>query len=273
MPKAGTGWLFDQLQYHPDFWMPPIKELHYLNRARPRMRNAAKALNRLGKRQRADRRVGDERDPKFLQEAVECGKHPRDLERYAALFRYKGDLLSGDVSPGYSRLDEEVVEKIASTLPEVKVLLLVRDPVARVMSHISMEFREERFDAAVVNDTARFRDFLNNSKQGEIGSFPSRIVARWQKHAPRVQFHHVLFEDLANEPEKTRREILLYLGADPEKQSGELPAGHNRKATHAKLELSEGAKAILVEHFKDELAACAKLFGSHAENWAARYGL
>jgi hypothetical protein len=26
VPKAGTGWLFDQLNAHPDFWMPPVKE-------------------------------------------------------------------------------------------------------------------------------------------------------------------------------------------------------------------------------------------------------
>jgi hypothetical protein len=35
--KAGTSWLYRQLEPHPDFWMPPVKELHYLdnlNRAR-----------------------------------------------------------------------------------------------------------------------------------------------------------------------------------------------------------------------------------------------
>ena len=31
MQKAGTGWAYDQLQYHPDFWMPPVKEIHYLD--------------------------------------------------------------------------------------------------------------------------------------------------------------------------------------------------------------------------------------------------
>ena len=25
--KGGTRWLYDQLQLHPDFWMPPVKEL------------------------------------------------------------------------------------------------------------------------------------------------------------------------------------------------------------------------------------------------------
>ncbi len=29
--RAGTRWLYDQSQHHPDFWMPPIKELHYFD--------------------------------------------------------------------------------------------------------------------------------------------------------------------------------------------------------------------------------------------------
>jgi hypothetical protein len=29
--KGGTSWLYRQLERHPDFWMPPVKEFHYLN--------------------------------------------------------------------------------------------------------------------------------------------------------------------------------------------------------------------------------------------------
>jgi hypothetical protein len=29
--KTGTSWLYQQLAEHPDFWMPPLKELHYFN--------------------------------------------------------------------------------------------------------------------------------------------------------------------------------------------------------------------------------------------------
>jgi hypothetical protein len=29
--KAGTSWLYRELEPHPDFWMPPVKELHYLD--------------------------------------------------------------------------------------------------------------------------------------------------------------------------------------------------------------------------------------------------
>ena len=30
--KGGTSWLYQQLESHPDFWMPPVKELHYFDK-------------------------------------------------------------------------------------------------------------------------------------------------------------------------------------------------------------------------------------------------
>ena len=29
--KAGTSWLYAQLQSHPEVWMPPVKELQFFN--------------------------------------------------------------------------------------------------------------------------------------------------------------------------------------------------------------------------------------------------
>jgi len=276
MPKAGTGWLFDQLKGHPDFWMPPTKGLHYLRYEYPSMRSLTRQLMRSARSGGAERAKGrpvDERDLLFLQEASAFGGQRRDVARYAELFRHKNASLSGEITAAYADLKDAAIAEIAEGLPNVKIILLVRDPVARASSHISMEYRRKKFDPELLDRSRRLRLYLRNSPSCGERSFPTKIVERWRKHAPKLQFHHVLFDDIANEPEKARRDILLYLGADPEKPSGELPADYNRKSTQAKLELTERAKRILIQHFEDELHACAELFGSHAKTWAARYGL
>ena len=33
--KAGTTWLFEQLNWHDDFWMPPLKEVNYFDQHEP----------------------------------------------------------------------------------------------------------------------------------------------------------------------------------------------------------------------------------------------
>jgi hypothetical protein len=279
MPKAGTSWLFDQLQYHPDFWMPPVKELQYLNHAFPKLKNVEKHLRlferraaRARKGARSKRRPGDACDERFLKEAQALSGRPMDISRYAALFRHKGDLLSGDISPPYSALSDEVVVQLARLLPDVKVLLLVRDPVERAWSNLCMSHRRGNFDSGLLEDPNRFRSFFEEEKLDER-LFPTRIAERWSRCAPNVRFRHFLFDDISAGAGRVRQEILLFLGANPDKKSGELPPHYNRKANAAKLVLSDAIKAILVEHFQDELKACADLFGGRAQDWMTRYEL
>src|SRR5438128_11210161 len=88
--KTGTGWLYQQLEPHPDFWMPPIKELHYFDQlSRPPLANPP--------------RPRDERDLCFLQSLTTLSAVPYiDLEIYARLSEPKGSLRSGEFTPGCS---------------------------------------------------------------------------------------------------------------------------------------------------------------------------
>ena len=90
--KGGTTWLYQQLDAHPDFWMPPLKELHY--------------FDQLGRVQRASTpRCRDERDARFLESIKSLSAKPYlDFEHYAHLFQSKGfaellDAEYGDCPP------------------------------------------------------------------------------------------------------------------------------------------------------------------------------
>jgi len=292
MPKAGTGWLYDQLEAHPDFWMPPVKELVYLTQKFPRMQFVdERGEPRAPRRERSPRRrnegpkrassqkdrliqrpLRDHRDVEFLRYASSCRGQPMSLDRYAGLFSFKGDLLSGDITPPYCNLDDEMVRRVAEHFPRTKVILLVRDPVARAWSRICMSHEAGGFDTALLHDAARFRMYIEDShKLGAV--FATEVYRRWRREAPASPFGFFFFDDLANRPHHLRQDILLFIGADPNKKSGELPAEYNRKAQAAKLELTSAAKAVLVDYFADEIRACADLFGGHAINWGASYGL
>src|SRR4051812_40030612 len=96
MPKAGTDWLFDQLQYHPDFWMPPVKEIAYLVHKTAKLKHVNTHFRRMKKpfpRQRTTKRTGDARDRLFVEEAAGLTGEPRNVARYANLFRFKEGLL------------------------------------------------------------------------------------------------------------------------------------------------------------------------------------
>jgi len=293
LPKSGTGWLFDQLKYHPDFWMPPVKELAYLHRPILELKEAERQFRNMKtqpqKHHRSDwsnRQQSDDRDYRFLEEAVEAIGKPLDIERYVKLFRYKNEALSGDISSGYCSLNRRTLKSIVEHLPQTKIILFARDPVDRAWSHISMWQRARKrrgdtlespaalkFDSTTLENPAAFRSLLESTKSFMRTSFPSAVVRAWQDAAPQLSFRTFLFDDLRENPDETRREILSYLGADPKPQSGDLRAAHNKKANSEKLELTPAIRAQLIDLFAEELRDCAALFGGHAKTWPGRYGL
>jgi hypothetical protein len=257
--KAGSTWLYQQLDSHPDFWMPPVKELHY--------------FDQLSRVQRAARpRCTDERDLRFLERLRSLSAEPGiDLENYGRLFEPKASLRSGDISPNYSTLSNKVIRQVVGYFQNLKVLFLARDPVERVWSHLSMEvhYRQiEPFDVTNIDEVNR-----NLLRRGMLlRSYPSAVVARWKRYVHPEQFRVYFFDDLQSNPAELRRSILCFLGADPDKTSSRLTANHNSWTRMEKLPLTNKVRSHLAKFFKNELKTCAARLGGPARDWPARYG-
>jgi hypothetical protein len=257
--KAGTSWLYRQLEPHPDFWMPPVKELHYLDN-----------LNRT-KRQHPPR-SNDERDACFVESIKDLSMQSHlDLDRYGRLFCHKGPLLSGDISPAYSILSDEVIERVVDHFPNLKVVFLARDPVERAWSQLSMGIRLgviKKFDATNPEEVV-----CNLLIPGVLArSHPSKIVARWKRYVRPENFRVYFFDDLKENPAELRRSILRFLGGDPDKPSGGLKPHDNNDAGRDKLRLTAKVRDRIAQFFEHELKACAVELGGCAKSWPARYG-
>ena len=272
--KAGTSWLYEQLWAHPDFWMPPVKGLHYFNRPTRPERIRARPVE-FERRRNAKRRVKarDERDLRFL-DAMEAlyARAEIDWSGYAALFAPKGSLLSGDVTPAYSTLQDEMIDSIVAHFPPVKAIFLARDPVERAWSQLSLMMRHGTIDAF---DATDFREVKSKLllPDLQLRSYPSQIVSRWRRHLPPSQFRVYFFDDLQSEPASLRHSIIEFLGGDPLKPSGDVQAEQNSKATQEKLKLTPDVQDRLAAFFEEELKACARELDGPAAAWPGRYKL
>ena len=257
--KGGTTWLYQQLDSHPAFWMPPFKELHYFDQ----LSNVERA---------SSPRCRDERDLRFLESIKNLSAKPYiDLENYARLFEPKGSLLSGDISPNYSTLSNGVIRRVVGYFPNLKVLFLARDPVERLWSHLSMEVRYrqiEPFDVTNIDEVNR-----NLLRRGmRLRSYPSAVVARWKRHVQPDRFRIYFFDDLQGNPTELRRSILRFLDADPDKPGRRVMADYNGWTGMEKLPLTDEVRSHLARFFKKELKTCAARLGGPARDWPARYG-
>jgi len=257
--KGGTSWLYRQLESHPDFWMPPVKELHYLN-----------SLTRI-KRSHPPR-CRDQRDASFLDSMKNLSALSYiDLENYGRLFEHKGSLVSGDISPAYSTVSDEIIQRVVNSFPNLKVIFLARDPVERAWSQLSMGIHLRMITPFDVTDADEVvRNLLNPGVL--LRSHPSKIVARWKRYVPPDLFRVYFFDDLEKNPAELRRSILMFLGADPNKPSGGLKPGDNQDVRRDKLRFTDKVRSRVAQFFDQELRACAAELGGPAKQWPARYG-
>ena len=240
--------------------MPPRKELHYFNE-----RGHAPATT--------TPRNQDERDVRFFEKLQRLGtQHWLDLENYGQLFAAKGSLLSGDITPAYCMLPDEIIGMILRYFPRLKVIFMARDPVERAWSQLSLAVRKGGIPAFDVTDPEEVIPQLLHPLV-VLRSSPSTIVARWRRQVAAEQLRIFFFDELQNNPAELRRSVIAFLGGDPEKPGGRLRPEQNSSAAKKKLPLSAEVRAALAKFFARELQACAAELGGPATTWPARYGL
>lgn len=285
--KGGTQWLYDQLAFHPECRMPPIKELHVFDGARASFRRARRLLARIddnldkvnAKRLSGVGRPLSEADVRFVRRYVELFQNSRAfdnparrIEAYARLFEEKGDRLTGDVTPGYSKLSAEDVARVASRFPEARVFFIAREPIERFWSSFCMAQRQDRDSVPKAVTPASVIAFAKR-KTVTSRSYPSVIVDCWRTNLRADRFALFFFDDLRRDAAGLRGRILEFIGIDPNQRSGNLDPGFNRKSKSAKPELTDGIRDALVGHFADELVRCSETLGGPAVEWRRKYGV
>lgn len=269
LQKAGTRWLYLQLKQHPDFWMPPIKELHFFDRVAagkkfPTPRNIS-AL--------AKARLDRAEDRAFASLVRSLGRQAAPgLDVYASLFDPAGSLMTGDITPAYGALPPQQIEQIARRFPRLKILLMLRDPISRLWSNVNDAANKD----AIPSDYLLSADGMQKALALPIfasGSYPARTYRKWRSFFPEDQMKTFHLEDVVSAPEATRADVLTFLSATTTGGASEDSLSHNSKAGRPRQTMTDGVQAFLVASFEEELRDCARLFGGRAEQWLTKYGL
>lgn len=270
MDEAGTDWLHDQLARHPSFWLPAADKLNFFSAGFPSrdLRKRARLFltdptRSARQHSRAGLRPASERDRPFYERILADGHDPRDLTRYKALFSSKGDSLSGDITPAYHDLDEGMIAFLADALPEVRIVLLARDPAERVWAEWCRA--TEKGERSTVDDLASFRAFVE-SPEVMARSFPSRVAERWMRCFGR-RVGVFLFDDVLMRPVETCSAVIRFIGGDEAAAATGDPERAGGWTGKPSSPRSPEIDAFLRAFFDEELKRCAGLFGGAATNW------
>lgn len=272
MQKAGTRWLYQQLRGHPEFWMPPIKELNFFNGNLEKTGNlrridtrSLKIANRLSRN-----RVhpNDAMDAAFFRSVKGYYDNYLNFDWYENLLNLKGDLLTGDITEAYSMLPDWSIKEIRTRFPHVRIILLLRDPVERLWSQLCMSWRSGRITTEELNDWELLRPILGHDEF--IGRmYSTKVWNKWAVSFDRNHMRYWFLEDISERPYETIASILDFLGAS--NRAGATDPEINTKATNQKMPLPDDMRRHLAGLLSSELEACTKLFGSHAIVWRDKY--
>lgn len=168
-------------------------------------------------------------------------RFPRGLDWYRSSFptsarqrlaRIRGrNLIAGEATPYYI-FHPAVPGRIAETLPEVRLIALLRDPVERAYSHYQLMRREGReklsFEDALDAEEERLAgeeerilaDPDYRSRKHRNFSYAARglyadQIERWLAYFPREQLLVLRAEDFLARPAAVYAEVLAFLGLPP----------------------------------------------------------
>ncbi len=200
--KCGTTTLFRDLEAHPGVFMPDDKEPHAL-----------------------------------VDDAVLT---PAGRAHYAALFKpARDDQLAGEASTGYTKIPWKTgaPERAKKVLrPDLKLLYIVRDPIARIVSHHYHQHAAGRTGpdiAETITSDERLVGYTRYATQIEPW------LDAYGDSAVRV----LCFESFTADREGTMRGVFEWMGLDPELAGTDESASHNR--SDGKMVAPGGLRGVL----------------------------
>jgi hypothetical protein len=247
--RAGTTSVFDHLEGHPDVasptgWDPSVswrKELHFFT-------------------DHFERGLGWYR-----------AFFPTTAERRLARAR-GGDIVAGEATP-YYLFHPAVPERMAATLPDVRLVVLLRNPIERAYSHYqharrlnaeplsfadALAAEDERLageEAKLLSDPRYSSVHHRHHSYLARGMYADQLE-RWLGHFPREQFLILRSEDLFAEPAARYAELLGFLGLRAWEPA---EFAVRNRASYAPIDPE--LRARLEERFAEPNARLARLLG------------
>lgn len=172
--KSGTTWLFANLEQHPEVFMAPCKERHWFDKPPTRMGQG----------------------------------HYLDYFRA----RIRGERVFGEITPAYATLEASHFVEMLNLHPDVRLLFVIRDPVARVWSGLRMRARGTGVPATSLLDRIGYEGMVLRTRYDRTILEVERALDLCGRPAS-TSFLTVFFEDLPQP--STLEGIHRFLGVTP----------------------------------------------------------
>jgi hypothetical protein len=271
--KSGTTWLYNNLVSHPQIWMTPVKELHHLDHRPPNIieRLVSNKNHLRGARTHlVDSLIGamKGREGNDLRWAMRYLFGRRTDTWYGTLFPELEGKITGEICPGYARVDDARVGQIHRLMPDAKIIYLIRNPVPRAWSAVAMHFRDNVVGGVDATTMAEVEARIRHKKARRHGDYLKNLAA-WESCYPQDQILVGFFDDLQEAPDALLLRILDFLGLDTSEHVIPPNVSERRNAGRSES-IPPQIERMLARDLIEEVRGLDKRFGNdHTRKWLA----
>ncbi|MCG8449817.1 MAG: sulfotransferase domain-containing protein [Pirellulales bacterium] len=229
--KSGTTSLWAYLRTHPDLFLPKRKELHFFDKE------------------------------EFFRQAVP------QYEKYHLHFsKAQAGQLCGEATPSYV-FWESAAERIVRYNPEMKLVLILRNPIQRAYSHWNMERKRGNeklsFLQAVQAEKSLTQPMQDRVRSYVARGYYSKQIKHLGKFFPAEQLLVLRSESLLQDRHAVLQKICNFLGVS---NIGKVAKKLAHKRSYPRpMNNSEWEK--LFDIFDQELADLEQLLGWNCDTW------
>lgn len=262
--KCGTTWLWDRLREHPAIGVPAPKELRFFAArylgTQP-VSNATRAL------------LNGPPRPLGVRQAEALRNELRVLnltdDSYLRVFgSYSERQVVGEVSPMYCVLPPEGVAHMRRLCGDSRIILLMRDPVQRMISGAKMKAAEAAAEKGEALTEALIARHLEAPIQERLSRY-SAMIALYRRHWPEDRILFGFIDEIREDPRALMDRIFSFLGVGPAPEGAlDYEARSNEGRS---FKVSAELEAAVYGRLRDEYDALAELFPERVAGWRARY--
>ncbi len=268
--KSGTSWVFKQLNSHPDVDIPELKELRYFleNWHIPKASWSNKLFSK---------HWHYVRYRTMLKKKVKGWiAHPRWFmnDHWYRKFLLKGHSdawysslfdphkIAGEITPGYVFMCEEQVSSLSKRFPDLKIIIMLRNPVERTWSHIKMNLGKHQSRKV----TELGEEEMMERMRYILDLTPHYVdcISIWKQY-----FEHVFIgyqDDLSKRPVELAMDLQRFLGLTEQVPNIDLAQKPINQGLSG--DMPEKMKAYLSDYFRESNKKLyEKLGNDNILNW------
>ena len=189
--------------------------------------------------------------------------YKKGIDWYESHFNNKKNYINGEKTPNYIT-DKIYIERIYKHYPNIKLIILFRNPILRALSHwnhFNQIYGSQSKNWGWSFDNSLMKSLQNNPSILTNGNYFEQLQNVY-KYFSKDQIHIIINEDLRNNMDKVFTNLCIFLGI--KNNLSNLTNSHERKYQH---DIYIKEIKYLIHYYHSRIENFYKLIGYRIDDW------